>query len=98
MNNRRLFLRAAGVALALPVLECYASSPGRRMLLISNNLGVLPKPFFPQTVGRDFSEITIFEFVTDGFGNTRMATRAIFREHQPAPFHRAVTKLRLQIG
>lgn len=24
------------------------------MLLISNNLGVLPKPFFPQTIGRDY--------------------------------------------
>jgi hypothetical protein len=26
----------------------------RRMLLISNNLGVLPKPFFPQSTGRDY--------------------------------------------
>jgi hypothetical protein len=25
------------------------------MLLISNNLGVLPKPFFPQTTGRDYT-------------------------------------------
>jgi hypothetical protein len=25
------------------------------MLLISNNLGVLPKPFFPQTAGRDYT-------------------------------------------
>ncbi len=55
MNTRRRFLRAAGVALAMPVLECFAASPGRRMLLISNNLGVLPKPFFPQTAGRDYT-------------------------------------------
>ncbi len=55
MNTRRRFLRAAGVALALPVLECFAATPGRRMLLISNNLGVLPKPFFPQTAGRDYT-------------------------------------------
>ncbi len=54
MNTRRRFLRAAGVALAMPVLECFAATPGRRMLLISNNLGVLPKPFFPQTAGRDY--------------------------------------------
>jgi hypothetical protein len=54
MNTRRRFLRAAGVALAMPVLECFAATPGRRMLLISNNLGVLPKPFFPQTTGRDY--------------------------------------------
>ena len=32
-----------------------AESPKpRRMLLISNNLGVLPKPFFPQATGRDY--------------------------------------------
>jgi hypothetical protein len=48
--------------LALPLLECLMPvfargakplSP-RRMLLISNNLGVLPKPFFPQGTGRDY--------------------------------------------
>lgn len=55
MRTRRRFLRAAGVALAMPVLECFAANSGRRMLLISNNLGVLPKPFFPQTAGRDYA-------------------------------------------
>jgi hypothetical protein len=54
MKTRRRFLRAAGVGLAMPVLECFAASPARRMLLISNNLGVLPKPFFPETAGRDY--------------------------------------------
>jgi hypothetical protein len=48
--------------LALPLLDSLSpksvraaetASP-RRMLLISNNLGVLPKPFFPQTTGRDY--------------------------------------------
>ena len=39
----------------MPVLECFAAPPGHRMLLISNNLGVLPKPFFPQTTGRDYT-------------------------------------------
>ena len=55
MNTRRRFLRAAGVALAMPALECFARSPEHGMLLISNNLGVLPKPFFPQTAGRDYT-------------------------------------------
>ncbi len=59
---RRTFLRGVGVTLALPLLECMTpmfaraarpQSP-RRMLLISNNLGVLPKPFFPQGTGRDY--------------------------------------------
>jgi hypothetical protein len=60
---RRSFLRGAGVTLALPWLECMtpsvaradsASQPPFRMLIIANNLGVLPKPFFPQTTGRDY--------------------------------------------
>lgn len=61
--SRRRFLRGAGVTLALPLLECltpvFARSAKpqmpRRMLLISNNLGVLPKPFFPQGTGRDYT-------------------------------------------
>ena len=57
---RRSFLRAAGVTLALPALDCmtplYAQAPAppRRMLIIANNLGVLPKFFFPQTSGNDY--------------------------------------------
>jgi len=59
---RRRFLRGAGVTLALPLLECLTPvfargakpQTPRRMLLISNNLGVLPKPFFPQGTGRDY--------------------------------------------
>jgi len=59
---RRTFLRGLGVTLAMPLLECMTpvfgraagAQPPRRMLLISNNLGVLPKPFFPQATGRDY--------------------------------------------
>ena len=61
--NRRRFLRSAGVTLALPLLESlrpvFAKENGsltpRRMLLISNNLGVLPNQFFPETSGRDYA-------------------------------------------
>ncbi|HBL43779.1 MAG TPA: hypothetical protein DDZ90_10340, partial [Planctomycetaceae bacterium] len=61
--SRRQFLRGAGVSLALPLLECRAQakpdhseqeSTPQRMLLISNNLGVLPEPFFPKTAGTDY--------------------------------------------
>tara|TARA_R110002111_G_scaffold262875_1_gene342539 strand:- start:106102 stop:107418 length:1317 start_codon:yes stop_codon:yes gene_type:complete len=61
--SRRRFLRGAGVTLALPLLECMTlksnaasneNQPPRRMLLISNNLGILPKPFFPQTAGAKY--------------------------------------------
>lgn len=57
---RRSFLKGSGVALALPLLECMrpafgkTAEPPRRMLLIANNLGVLPKPFFPEGAGRDY--------------------------------------------
>jgi len=60
--NRRRFLQGAGVMLALPLLESLSPRSARsavpkspqRMLLISNNLGVLPKPFFPKMTGRDY--------------------------------------------
>lgn len=60
--SRRRFLRGAGVTLALPLLECMTPvfsraaqvAAPRRMLIISNNLGFLPKPFFPTATGRDY--------------------------------------------
>lgn len=61
--NRRRFLRGLGVGLALPALDCMtpvfgaASRPAtpRRTLIVSNNLGVLPKPFFPAKAGADYA-------------------------------------------
>lgn len=59
--TRRTFLRSSGVALALPMLECMrpafaraGSNPPHRMVLISNNLGVLPQPFFPEASGAGY--------------------------------------------
>ncbi len=61
---RRTLLRGAGVTLALPLLECMKPTflkaapeqqPPRRMLIIANNIGVLPKNFFPQGAGRDYT-------------------------------------------
>lgn len=57
---RRRFLRNLGALLALPALECMTargaqpSSP-KRMLLMSNNLGVLPPFFFPKSAGPDYT-------------------------------------------
>jgi hypothetical protein len=63
---RRSFLRATGVALALPWLESVARSAAisqdanplnlkpRRFLGICNNLGLLPEEFFPKQSGRDY--------------------------------------------
>lgn len=62
--SRRRMLRAAGVTLALPWLgrrlaaeekqPASGDGPPRRLLLISNNLGVLPEPFFPRQTGENY--------------------------------------------
>lgn len=59
---RRTFLRGAGVALALPLLDAMrplgaadARRPTpRRMVAIETNMGILPQFFFPEKAGRDF--------------------------------------------
>ena len=63
--QRRQFLRAAGVALALPSLEAFphraafaahpvSADPPRRFFGICNNLGLLPDLFFPKQPGKDY--------------------------------------------
>jgi hypothetical protein len=58
--NRRHFLRAAGVSLALPWLDALAGSgtpaprPPRRMVCICTPLGLHAPYFFPQQAGRDY--------------------------------------------
>ena len=68
MSSRRSVLRGAGVALALPWLECLAgrgrgvgatreqadASP-HRLLAIETTMGLLPQYFFPTTVGRTYA-------------------------------------------
>jgi hypothetical protein len=67
--SRRRFLRQAGIALSLPLLDSmrpvFAGSATRaaaaldgkprRMLAICNNLGLLPELFFPQNAGADYT-------------------------------------------
>lgn len=55
--TRRTVMRGVGVALALPWLECRAQGgeAPRRMLLVANNLGVLPKHFFPDRPGKGYA-------------------------------------------
>jgi hypothetical protein len=61
--SRRTMLRSAGAAVGLPLLESLLparaaragqETPPRRAILISNNLGVLPKPFFPTATGAGY--------------------------------------------
>ncbi len=63
--SRRQFLRGAGVALGLPLLDAMTPAfareaakalPPRRMLGVCNNLGLLPEKFFPAqtSAGRNY--------------------------------------------
>jgi hypothetical protein len=58
--TRRNFLRAGGIAIALPSLESFAQpakaskKPVKRMICLSNNYGVYQKAFFPTQGGRDY--------------------------------------------
>ena len=57
--SRRTFLRGAGVALALPLLDAMrpawaadsAVAVPRRMVAIETNMGILPQFFFPEQAG-----------------------------------------------
>ncbi len=70
---RRTFLRGLGITLGLPMLECMtpvftrasqAATP-KRMLVIANNLGVLPGNFFPSAAGRDYTPSPYLEVLAD---------------------------------
>lgn len=61
--DRRMFLRSAGVAMALPLMDALvprlrggeaAASVPRRMVFINTPLGLHPAYFFPKTAGRDY--------------------------------------------
>lgn len=62
--ERRTFLKAAGVCIALPALESLpgafakeGNSPPRRMVCVGNEFGMYPGAFWPEKVGADY-EIT----------------------------------------
>jgi uncharacterized protein DUF1552 len=71
--NRRTFLRGAGVAMGLPLLDAMippawarAKPPvARRMIAISPNLGILPQFFFPEKAGRDYALSPYLEILKD---------------------------------
>ncbi len=60
--NRRTFLKAAGVSIALPLLESLPAVAARkkhadvpsRMVSVGNEFGMFPGAFWPKSSGRDF--------------------------------------------
>lgn len=69
--HRRTLLKGLGVGIVLPMLECMQPARAsevevpRRMLLISNNLGVLPGPFFPKQSGESYTLSPYLEELKD---------------------------------
>jgi hypothetical protein len=66
--DRRNFLRAAGVSLALPWLESRAlapTKPRRRMVCINTPLGFHPPYFFPKQAGKDYEPSPYLEVLKD---------------------------------
>ncbi|MEO6788196.1 MAG: DUF1552 domain-containing protein [Chthoniobacteraceae bacterium] len=62
--SRRTLLKAAGLTIALPLLEAMtpafvragvAKAVPRRMVAIETNMGIMPQFFFPEKAGRDFA-------------------------------------------
>lgn len=71
--SRRSFLRGAGVALSLPLLDAMMpafaranvlGSP-RRLLAIQTNLGILPQFFWPEGTGTDYKPSPYLEILQD---------------------------------
>ncbi len=55
--NRRTFLRASGITLALPMLEAFgkvAATPPKRALFICNTLGFYSPAFYPRSEGSNY--------------------------------------------
>jgi hypothetical protein len=72
--NRRSFLHAAGVSLALPLLEAFRprrllaaadESVPRRMVCICTPLGLHPQAFFPEKAGKDYELTPYLEVLKD---------------------------------
>lgn len=71
--GRRTFLKAAGISLALPMLEAMRPSLAwaketpapRRFVGMMTNMGILPQYFFPTKEGRDFELTPYLEILKE---------------------------------
>jgi len=76
--SRRTFLRGAGIAMSLPMLDAMipafrrktlaaevSSKPPRRMIAIQTNMGILAQHFFPTATGADFELTAYLDLLRD---------------------------------
>jgi hypothetical protein len=78
--DRRRFLRAAGVSLALPWLDAFTTASDakrqtpRRMVCICTPLGLHPPFFFPKNAGKDYELSPYLEVLKDLRGDFTVAS------------------------
>ena len=69
--QRRTFLRASGISLAIPLLESMnpvlgaAENPPRRVVFICTALGLHPPSLWPRTAGADYESTPYLELLKD---------------------------------
>ncbi|MGB0599272.1 MAG: DUF1552 domain-containing protein [Rubripirellula sp.] len=69
--SRRQFLRASGVAIALPTLESLSARgeaverPALRLVCVGNEFGMYPPSFWPKQVGRGYELPSLLESLAD---------------------------------
>ena len=76
-TQRRTFLKAAGVSIALPALETLPTAGGttknvavpKRMVCIGNEFGMYPESFWPKTDGRDYELTPLLQPLKDHRGD-----------------------------
>ncbi|MFO0818141.1 MAG: DUF1552 domain-containing protein [Pirellulales bacterium] len=94
--HRRQFLRAAGVSLALPYLERYASAdesgskaPPRRLVCICAPLGFYPPDFFPEKAGAEYEASEYLQLLQDLRGDYSVISGLTHTGNSPGFAHQA---------
>jgi hypothetical protein len=91
---RRTFLRAAGVSLALPVLDAHAAEKPaaetrRRMVCICAPLGLHPAFFFPEKSGKDYELTPYLEVLKEFRGEFTVISGLCHAGQSPGFAHQA---------
>lgn len=94
--NRRTFLRAAGVSLALPSLDVFASERAagaaqirRRMVCICAPLGFLPAHFIPEKTGREYEATEYLELLKEYRSDVTVISGLMHTGNSPGFAHQA---------
>jgi hypothetical protein len=92
---RRRFLKAAGVALALPCLDVFSrgqerqAQPRRRMVCLCTPLGLHPADFFPERAGPDYALTPYLEVLREFRGDFTVVSGLSHAGMSPGFAHQA---------